>query len=708
MEKSEIIKKLEEIVKVPGFIHTLTALLVKDMFFDPEEVADKDWSKHLSIQEFTFLIGLMVKNPISLELPSIDKQVSDFEEVPKLFEQLHQAHTASFWEKMKEKMLGTDPSQQTTEEKEKEYRELFGSGEMVVEPIFYGGSGAYDFQYTELAKKKYSKDAAWILNNRGFSIETAVGIAEKLKERTTNVMRSCKRPEDYEEFCKQHFRIFTFSKSDLEEFNKEEVENFLKAFSLTPGEVNKDLESVGQYNTLSSHPIIKLEEDLYILPISFLLTESIYESPFYWMSQDSTYKDTANKNRGESTEDIAYEMLLPVFNGGLFKNIKVQRSRTERATDIDILAVSGNKAIVFQAKSKRLTETSRKGDTEQLKKDFSVAVQKAYDQGLVCRDAILSRQSKLLDSNDNEIKLDESIDEVYIVCLTSDHYPALASQMDVYLTKTADNPLPVGMSILDLEIVAFYLKDPFEFLYYLRQRINLGDYFRGDCEVGYLAYHLNQKLFRIPKSDKVALDSSWAQLIDANYPVLRGAYPATEAVERLHHKWKNNKFQRLIDQIKSSGDPGFTDAIFYCYDLSGDSADDLIKNMELSLRKSEADGKNHDFAMVFENGKSGVTFVAQNGSPEKLEDKLMGLAMARKYKTKADTWLALGSLVGDPNVISAVAFTKQPWEHDETLEEFHKVYLKKGTPMHRDGTKIGRNERCPCGSGKKFKKCCGV
>ncbi|WP_371740172.1 SEC-C metal-binding domain-containing protein [Bradyrhizobium sp. CCBAU 51765] len=23
------------------------------------------------------------------------------------------------------------------------------------------------------------------------------------------------------------------------------------------------------------------------------------------------------------------------------------------------------------------------------------------------------------------------------------------------------------------------------------------------------------------------------------------------------------------------------------------------------------------------------------------------------------------------------------------------------------GTKVGRNEPCPCGSGKKYKKCCG-
>jgi preprotein translocase subunit SecA len=28
-------------------------------------------------------------------------------------------------------------------------------------------------------------------------------------------------------------------------------------------------------------------------------------------------------------------------------------------------------------------------------------------------------------------------------------------------------------------------------------------------------------------------------------------------------------------------------------------------------------------------------------------------------------------------------------------------------PVHRDGHKVGRNDPCSCGSGKKYKKCCG-
>jgi preprotein translocase subunit SecA len=29
------------------------------------------------------------------------------------------------------------------------------------------------------------------------------------------------------------------------------------------------------------------------------------------------------------------------------------------------------------------------------------------------------------------------------------------------------------------------------------------------------------------------------------------------------------------------------------------------------------------------------------------------------------------------------------------------------TPVRREMPKVGRNEPCPCGSGKKYKNCCG-
>ena len=33
--------------------------------------------------------------------------------------------------------------------------------------------------------------------------------------------------------------------------------------------------------------------------------------------------------------------------------------------------------------------------------------------------------------------------------------------------------------------------------------------------------------------------------------------------------------------------------------------------------------------------------------------------------------------------------------------------IKEKEKVNKTGAKIGRNDKCPCGSGKKFKHCCG-
>ncbi len=47
-----------------------------------------------------------------------------------------------------------------------------------------------------------------------------------------------------------------------------------------------------------------------------------------------------------------------------------------------------------------------------------------------------------------------------------------------------------------------------------------------------------------------------------------------------------------------------------------------------------------------------------------------------------------------------------PHIHEPIIEEMPQM-PGKGTPIVRTTPKIGRNDPCPCGSGKKYKKCCG-
>jgi hypothetical protein len=427
------------------------------------------------------------------------------------------------------------------------------------------------------------------------------------------------------------------------------------------------------------------------------------------MVSDEPYRDTALKHRGEATESIAAEMLNRIFGvNNVYRNVKVKRNKQELSTDIDVLTVIGNKAVITQAKAKKLTALSKRGDDKQIQADFDEAIQKAYDQAITSRAAIIEKSNELFTSDDQRLEIDESIDEAYIICLTIDDYPAVTFQTHAYLRRKEEAPHPITINVFDLDVLTFYLKNPFEFLYYLRQRSLFGDHFHASSEMVFLAYHLNQKLFPNPRFDDEWLDEDIAQLIDGNYPSSRGYGPQTTASQELHHKWKNPDFDRLVAQIAGSGEPGLTDAVFFLYDIAGSGADELLKMIEQTKQKTANEKKAHDFSMTFGDGRSGVSFVCLADGPEKIEERLMGLAVARKYKSRADEWLGLGSIAGSTNIIDAVVFNKQPWIEDPELERFASMALKTGKPIALGGKMIGRNKPCYCGSGKKYKKCHGV
>lgn len=84
--------------------------------------------------------------------------------------------------------------------------------------------------------------------------------------------------------------------------------------------------------------------------------------------------------------------------------------------------------------------------------------------------------------------------------------------------------------------------------------------------------------------------------------------------------------------------------------------------------------------------------------------------------TPDEQWLALEIIHSEENGdIGAVHFraTSKDRQGVSVLEERSRFVRENGHWYYLDGTpsvtalKPGRNDPCPCGSGKKFKKCCG-
>ena len=509
----------------------------------------------------------------------------------------------------------------------------------------------------------------------------------------------------------------TFRLDDPKMKDRPSLVHFITAFSFVPGEINQHLNTIADYNAVNSRPLLDLGDGQYCIPILPNLPKAIYESPYYWMNRDENYREIALSNRGAATESITHDLLVPTFGpSNVFRGVKIRKGNAD-ITDIDVLAVSGNKAVISQCKSKKLTIDARHGDGRALRSDFAKAAQDAYDQAIRARRALIDGGYRLSDADGTEISLPNKIDEVYILCVTGDHYPAVITQARIYLKRQHKNPHPIFLSIFDLDLVSFYMNDQYEFLYYLRQRSAHAIHFMADSEISLLGFHLRHKLFPDERSNMTGIDPGYSQLVDANFLASRGNWPKSESSDRLFHTWKNEVFDELVRDIKlaASVEPSAIsaeDLLFFLYDLAGKGADDLVRYVEELKSQTLRDGRDHSVRMPMGRHKRGVTFVSfprpsHATQLREFQRKMEAISLAHKYRSEADEWMVLSSFAGSPVQFDIFGYIKSPWQEDPEMDQLLEEHFGPGILVRLDGPRPSKNDSCPCGSGRKFKRCHG-
>lgn len=708
--ESEIVADLESLSQGMGYIFSFCRMVDEYLWLKPGDPEITDWHSQLNLRELTFLLGLMVKSQLTVTDPPT-KRESDLhvEKTNELFHELHQTHA---FPKSGEQNAARVNSEDLRTGLINTYTDWIKSGKGIVEPVFYGEEGAYDFQFLKMAARRYKFDNQWIKSNIGIDVGSLTDIAGKIKQLTEYRANDVTGTSDFKESCTRLLSVFLFRPDDVPGANREEIEVFFETFSVEPRDgVNHNLDTIGEYNTAESHPVIKISNDHYFIPIYYNLAKTLYESPFYWILKDSDYNQTGLRNRGDVTEEIVFELLQRVFGvDNVFRRVKIKRGNRD-ITDIDVLAVCGSKAVIVQVKSKKLTVLSRGGDGKSIEKDFKQAVQDAYTQALLSRNYLLETDETLTVNEERLMQVKENIDDAYIICATGDHYPAVNIQTKSYLKKKATDPYPVVLSVFDLDTILFYLRESYDFFYYVRQRTIHASHFEADSEMAFLGFHLNQKLF--PTDGITIISQYFAQLIDISFPVLKGEHPFSDSAFKVFHKWKNNDFDTLVNEVKvrSIGHPQLTDLIFFLFDLAGSVADKIFAVFGEIKQATRLDLQPHDVTIPIDHGKKGVTLFCYPSTLEisetMIQEQFRGFAITRKYKSKANEWLALASSAQSPNLFECLWYSKEEWCYDEIVERLSKYNLKKGRAIRTDGRKIGRNSPCPCGSGLKFKKCHG-
>lgn len=766
-----VIADIQKLIKSKGYIYAFCLILYEDFHVDIETLHKVDYKSKLSVKEATLILGFIIQKEIDFSIPNSPESVIEMKEKTYiLMRELQSSYLIPQIDKFSKLIQHSKSGIKIEDTFEEKFDFFVGNGSMV-EPMFYAGDGVYDFQYLEYLESKYKYDRDWLMDKKQFDTLHAIQITNSIKEilheksKKVNLVglrevaleikkeakKKSKKKYKEEDFNKflisaefyQYVNLFPFPPIDknIDDANvrsenwicfyqnlldlfivrrsqlpkSAQVHAFIDNFSFNLNhDTNKDFKGFGYFNIINSKPIIRIDEDRLFIPLNYLIAEAVYESPFYWMCEDKDYSDSLAKHRGDVGEEMAYQLLSKVFGKrNTFKSVIITTKKGYRDTDIDILCVLGSKALCVQVKSKKLTLLAKRGDANQLIKDFKGSVQDAYNQGIISRNKILKKDAKFFDERGNEIILSEDITEVYIMGITTENYPALTHQSYVMLKKEEEEPFPIFLSIFDLELLAYYLNDPYDFLYYVRQRVSLMDYFRADEEIVYLGYHLMHKLWRVEDADFVSLETDFGSIVDRNYYPFKAGYSemVTDSNDPIKKAWKDENFDKLCFEIKRHKASQVTDIIFHLLDWSAEGRNNVVSCITKTKQQTVSDGEIHTFS-TSSAPHFGICYISLNTNERnELTNKLLQYSMARKYKSKCNAWLGIGSLIDSPHMIDCLVYNDELWEYNTDLEALANQLLdhnkNRKIISFSNKKKIGRNDPCPCNSGLKFKKCCG-
>ena len=683
--RDDIISDIKLLVATKGYIFAFAEIVSRDFFVDVHNVANIEWRERLHSNEVAFLMGLMLTNK-AISFDEIEKE--QIEEAIKytrfLLEELHGTYMYEFGAALA-KNTPEQIAAMSDEEKEQEFREIFSSKEMIVETTFYGDTGFYDVQTFKIAQKLYAPDQDWIDDHTNFSISKAKTIFFALKN-MFNGMHFARTILDDEQakslraMDEMAFPFDLITKTVMaadKSITKKDVKAFLDLFSCSFGDQQETFNEPGNENIFTYKPIINLGNEIYFFPNTMTLASAIYKSPLYWMRQDEQYVNTANKHIGEVTEDITYDYFASIFGeANTYEAVKIMKGKNT-STDIDVMGIIGNTVVIAQNKSKKMTAAALNGNVEAIKSDFQKAVIDPYEQGIKVRDTLLGDDPyKLVDKAGNQITLPEGIEHAYILCVSNEPYPAVMDQMRSLLPNVNKLP-PIQISLFDLDLMAEYFKDPYEFTFYIKQRLENHEGIISSNEIIHLAYHLRYGLFMPGSSDMLMLDQSFGQYIDADYYHRKMGAPKPNKKDALLTSWQNEDYEKLIDIVKQLNDPATTDIIFFLMTIPHKVIDALMHQIKKTNEHAAKDGnKLHDFSIPITNNEQpwgGITYVTGRSAQE-VVPKLRIMSSMNKYRAQAGLWLALGA--DNAGNLQCMAFSNDPWVQSKDMDEALELYTK--------------------------------
>tara|TARA_R110000737_G_scaffold353180_1_gene402940 strand:- start:1814 stop:3937 length:2124 start_codon:yes stop_codon:yes gene_type:complete len=697
--EEEIFKDLEELCTSKSYFYTIAYFCLRDNVikyrkkFSKEEVLQQFNPNRLVRTEISTLIGLGIQNEINLTIPTKNNLLSSIKETEELLQELHFSMLTS--EKGSDSNIPFFPSIQNR----------------IKESVFYSGEGVYLFQYKEFSKIKFKNDNQQLKNKFGFNISDVYDVFEAIEliqDRKLNNFQT----KNIESKIFESLECFKFTLDEVARNSKktlEIVERIINKFICNLEELTAKFTSLTSFNPYNAFPIIELEKESFLCFQIYSLYESLYETPVFLLNEDKKYSPIASKNRGNFTENFCIQKLTSVFGPKrVYNNIEIIPKKGEILSEIDILILYGDIAIIVQAKSKRLTIESKKGNLSTIQSDFKLAIQDAYDQAAKTAIAVLNPKEEFRNSQKEPFIIENKIRKVYPIIILSDYYPSLTIQTREFLElhNIPEFSQPFITDIFNLDIICDFLRSPLYCLSYIDRRSNYLKQIYLTHELTSLSVHLSHNLWVENKYEGVFFTEDCTAELDAAVLSRKYNLPGSKTPKGILTKFKDTQFKKIIQQLDQGESIQQIELGLFLLKLSEETVLQINSRLDLIFKQTLKDRQTHDFSMGFEDLNTGITFHSSFNNLTEAKQTLEMHCVARKYKSKMNKMFGI-FIHPISNIIGIILYLNDEWTFSPVLEDLSKD-LKEINEDSRTVEKkvLGRNSLCPCGSGKKYKKCC--
>lgn len=430
------------------------------------------------------------------------------------------------------------------------------------------------------------------------------------------------------------------------------------------------------------------------------------------------YIDTWSKRQCLASENMVKDLFLKLLPGATAYNGNYYPvgNSLKKMNENDLLILYENYLLVIEVKAGSFPQTPPINDFDAHIRAYTKLAQEADSQCSRTINYIKDHQPASFYGADRQKKFElnsiAEFAEVYSLSVTVDNFNAFAAKAEKLNFITLSSKTIV-ISYDDLLVYENYFDSPIYFLHYLKQRkiaIDIPQIAMND-ELDHLGMYIAHNMYSITASEfsseysvnwngfRKDLDNYFCNLY---LPELKATKPKQNIPKEI---------TEIIGVLEAGTSNNKIDVAHFFLNMSSEGKADLCKAIHHALRRQSEIGR-MIVRLAFGEIKY-CLFIEIPGikvlSREERQDYVLSAILSDV--SMPIMWIDL-NYDKDGKLIKAegkkCSYSDIPANDIYRLKELSVKYTKSRMESYQrqEHTKVGRNDPCPCGSGKKYKKCC--